>query len=207
MIPIGSPAFTFGFPTLYTPLAEEHLPVDKRAARFDVWVSAYHSHNPEALVTHDSSLLEDVPLPYPTPPISAFVSAGQRPPSVLTMSASDRAEISWPAAFNSSERHLVSMPPEITLAHTRRALFCDRAEGGRLPLPGCKFAFLWGAHGGAIAVAAAWQVEKLYKEHEAAAGTDSCRPTAVVGLSWANQFVSVLTTWTVPVPSKLMRWM
>jgi len=185
-----SPAFTFGISTahLYTPLAEDHISPDERASRFNTWVSAYYTYSAEAIATHDPSLLTDEPLPYPTPPESDFTSANRRPPSVLAMSAADRAQVAWSAAFNTSERLLASVPPEIAFEHTRRALL-DRATAARLPE--CKFVLLWAAQGTAVALAAAWGVERLYSEHEARSGAGTGevgRRAAIVGLPWANQF-------------------
>jgi hypothetical protein len=161
---------------LWSPHDETHLPAPERAARFAHWVSAYYAHPCAALAAHDPALLDCASLPYPTPPTSAY----ERAPSVCAMSDAERANVVYEGA-EASERVLLRLPRELLVENACRAFF---DEGARERWPACRFVLVWSARGTSTAVAAAWAVERMYKESEGRG-----KEMKVVELPWANQFV------------------
>jgi hypothetical protein len=179
--PIDTPSSSFGFPllTLYHPLTEDSVPMSERVPRFERWVSAYYDHSAEALDTHDTSLLDISPLPYPTPS-----SMADRPATLEDMDPAEKQAMSWPKPITSSELFLYTMPPEILLEHTRLALMDKDAAK---TLPRCRLVLVWCRRTNWASVAGAWDVERLVKEHTARG--EAGRPLEIVELPWANHFV------------------
>ncbi|KAI0031676.1 hypothetical protein K488DRAFT_51557 [Vararia minispora EC-137] len=179
---LDTPSTSFGLPQLsqYHPLTEESIPTSERVPRFERWVSAYYTHSIDALTSHDTSLLDLSPLPYPAPP-----SKEGQPPTLEAMDAADKQSISWPGPIGSSELFLFTMPPQVLYEHTRLALF--DAEAAKV-LPRCRFILVWSTQGGWTTISAAWDIERIYNECWHPTRSEVGRPLDVVELPWANHF-------------------
>ncbi|KZV75124.1 hypothetical protein PENSPDRAFT_600428 [Peniophora sp. CONT] len=177
---LDAPGASFGLPppTTYHPLTEDEVPVPDRLSRFEQWVSAYYTHSPEAMSTHDVTLLDLSPMAYPTPEDNA-----DRAPTLFAMDPEAKAAISWPAPLATSELYLFTMPSEIVFEHTRRAIL---DESTAKTLPRCKFVLIWSGRGSWASVAGAWGVERLRNDYDKQGGT--ARPFEVIELPWANHF-------------------
>ncbi|VDB85343.1 unnamed protein product [Peniophora sp. CBMAI 1063] len=177
---LDAPGTSFGLspPTTYHPLTEEDVPQPERLSRFEQWVSAYYTHNSEALKTHDPTLLDVSPMPYPTPEDNA-----DRSPTLFAMDPQAKASMAWPIPLATSELYLFTMPREVVYEHTRRAILDEvTAE----VLPRCRFVLIWSGRGNWASVAGAWGVEKLRNEYDKQG--KAARPFEIVELPWANHF-------------------
>jgi len=151
--------------------------VEERVPRFYSWMSAYYTHSNLARRTHDPSLLDTAPLPYPAPPCA-------RPATLDAISPASLEAVSWPRPIQSSEALLHGIPLGVTFEQTRRLLL-DKDAGSVLPR--CKVVVIWCENTLWEMVGAAWAVEKVYKRCEAAGQVG--RRLEVVEMPGANHFV------------------
>ncbi len=140
-------------------------------------MSAYYTHSNLARRTHDPSLLDTAPLPYPAPPCA-------RPATLDAISPASLEAVSWPRPIQSSEALLHGIPLGVTFEQTRRLLL-DKDAGSVLPR--CKVVVIWCENTLWEMVGAAWAVEKVYKRCEAAGQVG--RRLEVVEMPGANHFV------------------
>jgi hypothetical protein len=151
--------------------------MEQRVPRFYSWVSTYYTHSDLARRTRDPALLDTAPLPYPAPPCA-------RPATLDVIDSASLEAVSWPGPIQGSEGLLHGMPLSLAFEQTRRLLL-DRDVGGVLPR--CKVVVIWGENTLWEMAGAAWAVERLYKEREAAGQVG--RALEVVEMPGANHFV------------------
>lgn len=177
-IPPDAPHGSFGLPTLskYHPLVEPAYPMEERVPRFYSWVSTYYTHSDLARKTRDPALLDTAPLLYPAPQCV-------RPATLDAISPESLEAVSWPGPIQGSEALLHGIPLGVAFEQTRRMLL-DMDVGSVLPR--CKVVVIWGENTLWEMVGAAWAVEKVYREREAAG---QGRTLEVVEMPGANHFV------------------
>jgi hypothetical protein len=169
----------------YHPLRDPTYPAKQRLPRFHSWVSTYYTHSDLARKTRDPTLLDIIPIPYPAPPCI-------RPATLDAMDPASVEGVSCPGPIHGSEALLHGMPLSLGFEQTRRMLL-DKDVGRTLPR--CKVVLVYGENTLWEMVGAAWTVEKLYKEKEAAGQVG--RTLEVVEMPGANHFVRLSLLWLI----------
>jgi hypothetical protein len=153
--------------------------MEERVPRFYSWVSTYYTHSNLARRTRDPTLLDTSPLLYPAPQCA-------RPATLDAIAPASLEAVSWPGPIQGSEALLHGIPLGVAFEQTRRMLL-DKDVGSVLPR--CKVVVIWGENTLWEMVGAAWAVEKVYKEREAAG---QGRTLEVVEMPGANHFVRLV---------------